>query len=70
MKPHPLIGKIIKHGNEQYLIIAAPRQFTRQSWMIYTGIQNLMVMPTNVASMQVASPGEDYRPLTLKDLEP
>ena len=70
MKPHPLIGKVLLYIGREYLVTQAPAKLGFHAYQVYTGSYVITVVKQDTHYVQVASPGENYRPLTLKDLEP
>ena len=69
MKPHPMIGKVLKYNGNEYLITQAPAELCATSHQVYSGNYLIVIVDQDAHYYQIAKPGEDYRPLTLKDLE-
>ena len=69
MRPHPLVGKTIRHNGIDYLITQTPIKYSPTTYALQSGGYYVYVCTLNIEDVLIAGPGSEYKQLTLEDFE-
>lgn len=70
MRPHPLVGKVIRWSGKDRLVTEAPVCLGNGAVGFQAGTLACFVTASSVRDALIAEPGGEYRPLTLEECQP
>lgn len=70
MRPHPLVGKVIRWSEKDRLITESPVPMGAGCVIFQAGTITCFVTEDSVRDALIAEPGGEYRPLTMEECQP